>query len=588
MLQSSGNSDHHGAGFFEITEQGLDHEHRSGQFAQLRSKPANNSASVKNADLRPQTPLKKLSLHGALSMNFTRRGFIQRMAQIGGYSAAFSTMRALGLIAAPGLSPLPQLASDFGKGKEVIILGGGIAGLVAAYELRRAGFECTILEARNRPGGRNWTVRGGSKVEFTDGTVQSCAWQNGGYFNAGPARIPSIHTHLLGYCRELGVPLEVEVNTSRSALMQSEVLNGGKAVEQRQVIHDTRGYLAELLAKAINKHTLDDELSKEDTARLLDFVRGFGDLNDNNRYTGSTRAGFTTPRGAGPAQAIVHKQLELTELLAANFSKGEFYEEQIDWQATMFQPIGGMDRIPYSFAESLGDLIRYDCPVSEITTGNSSVTVAYSKSGMPHTLTADFCICTMPIVVLAQTKNNFSRETQKAFSGMPMTAQYKFAWESPRFWEQENNIYGGISFLDNTVDLVWYPSAGMFSPTGVILAGFNIEREDLTDKLTSFGALASTQAKLDASRAAVEKLHPGRSHLLSKPIYVSWSRIPYSLGAFANNRHTVCDPAYVQLDKPQGRTYFAGDYLSHLVGWQEGAVLSAHHAIERVARQMRS
>ena len=62
----------------------------------------------------------------------------------------------------------------------------------------------------------------------------------------------------------------------------------------------------------------------------------------------------------------------------------------------------------------------------------------------------------------------------------------------------------------------------------------------------------------------------------------------YSLGAFANNRHTVCDPAYVQLDKPQGRTYFAGDYLSHLVGWQEGAVLSAHHAIERVARLPRS
>ena len=193
-------------------------------------------------------------------MNFTRRGFIQRMAQIGGYSAAFSTMRALGLIAGPGLSPLPQLATDFGKGKKVIILGGGIAGLVAAYELRKAGFECTILEARNRPGGRNWTIRDGSKVEFTDGTVQSCDWQNGGYFNAGPARIPSIHTHLLGYCRELGVPLEVEVNTSRSALMQADVLNGGKAVEQRQVIHDTRGYLAELLAKAINKHTLDDEL----------------------------------------------------------------------------------------------------------------------------------------------------------------------------------------------------------------------------------------------------------------------------------------------------------------------------------------
>ncbi len=520
-------------------------------------------------------------------MSFTRRAFIQRMAQIGGYSAAFSTMRALGLIASPGMSTLPQLAADFGKGKKIVILGAGIAGLVAAYELRKAGFECTILEARNRPGGRNWTIRDGSDVEFTDGTVQRCDWKNGGYLNPGPARIPSIHTLMLGYCQELGVPLEVEVNTSRSTLMQADVLNGGKAVEQRQVIHDTRGYLAELLSKAVNKHTLDDELCKEDSARLLDFLHGFGDLNANGKYVGTTRAGFTTPRGAGPAQSALHDPLKLTELLAADFSKGEFYEEQIDWQATMFQPIGGMDRIPYAFAKSLGTLIHYDCPVTEITTGDSSVTVAYSKSGTPQTLTADFCICTVPIAVLAKTKNNFSPETQKAFTGMPMTAQYKIAWESPRFWEKENNIYGGISFLDNTVDLVWYPTDKMFSPTGVLIAGFNLESEDLTNNLTPFGTLPSTQAKLDASRAAVEKLHPGRSHLLTKPVYVSWSKIPYSLGAYANNRHTVCDEAYAQLNKPEGRTYFAGDYLSHLVAWQEGAVLSSHYTIERIAREMR-
>ncbi len=530
-------------------------------------------------------------------MSLTRRAFIQRMARIGGYSAAFATMQALGLIAAPGISPLPQLAADFGKGKKVVILGGGIAGLVAAYELRKAGFDCTILEARSRPGGRSWSVRDGTKVEFTDGTVQSCDWQNGGYLNAGPARIPSIHTHLLNYCTELGVPLEVEVNASRSALMQAAVLNNGKPVEQRQVIHDTRGYMAELLAKAINKRALDDELSKDDEARLLAFIRGFGDLSDNDRYTGSMRAGFTTPRGAGPAQFVLHKPLKFSELLAADFSKGEFYEEQIDWQATMFQPIGGMDRIPYGFAKSLGSLIQYDCPVAEITTGDGNVTIAYTKSGTPQTLTADFCICTMPISVLAKTKNNFSPETQRAFTGMPMTALYKIAWESPRFWEKENNIYGGISFLDNVVDLVWYPTDKMFSPTGVLVAGFGSEREDVggmgmggtsSGKPTAFGALASTQAKLDASCAAVEKLHPGRSHLLTKPIYVNWTKIPYSLGCFANNHLSSSDAAYVQLEKPQGRTYFAGDYLSHLVGWQEGAVLSAHHAIERIAKQIRS
>src|SRR5437868_9775075 len=110
----------------------------------------------------------------AIRMSLTRRVFLHRIAQLGGYSAAFAGMQALGLLPAVGQSTLPQLPSGFGKGKKVVILGGGIAGMVSAYELRKAGFDCTILEARNRPGGRSWTIREGTKVEFTDGTTQTC------------------------------------------------------------------------------------------------------------------------------------------------------------------------------------------------------------------------------------------------------------------------------------------------------------------------------------------------------------------------------------------------------------------------------
>jgi monoamine oxidase len=528
-------------------------------------------------------------------MSVTRRVFLQRIAQAGGYAAAFASMQALGLMPEVGASPLPQMAADFGRGKKVVILGGGIAGLVSAYELRKAGFECVILEARERPGGRSWSVRKGSKVEFTDGTVQECTWDEG-YLNPGPARIPSIHTHLLNYCHELGVPLEVEVNTSRSALMQSPLLNGGKAVEQRQVVHDTRGYLAELIAKSIHQNTLDQELSAVDLTRLNDFVKGFGDLDANGRYTGSTRAGFTVLPGAGLTKEVIHKPLPFKDLLAADFSTGELYEEQIDWQATMFQPVGGMDRIPYGFARVIPEgVIEYKAVVEEIATGDGGVTIAYSKGGVRQTVKGDFCICTMPVSVLAKTKNNFSEATKKAFLGMPMTALYKIAWESPRFWEKENNIYGGISFLRSSpVDVVWYPTDRMFSAKGVLVAGFSLERRESPVPVaagadatvaTPFGALPSTEAKLAASRAAVELLHPGRGALLEKPIYVSWAKIPYSLGCFANNNShaATAQVAYEQLDKNEGRTYFAGDYLSHLVGWQEGALLSAHHAIERIA-----
>src|SRR3954447_18978160 len=206
-------------------------------------------------------------------MPLTRRGFISHVAKTAGYGAAFSTMQALGLIAAAESSPLDELPRDLGRGTKVAILGAGIAGMVAAYELRKAGFDCALLEARERPGGRNWTIRNGSEIEFTDGSVQHCDWKKGLYLNAGPARIPSIHRNMLRYCEELGVPLEVEINASRSALMQSDNLNGGSPVEQRQVVYDTRGHLAELFSKAIHQGNLDSLLTKEDGERLLAFLK---------------------------------------------------------------------------------------------------------------------------------------------------------------------------------------------------------------------------------------------------------------------------------------------------------------------------
>ena len=504
----------------------------------------------------------------------------------------FTAMQALGLMAAKAeASPLPDLPKTFGAGKKVVVLGGGIAGLVSAYELRKSGFTCTVLEARERPGGRNWSVRNGSKVEFTDGTVQTCDWEEGHYLNVGPARLPSIHKIILGYCQELGVPLEVEVNTSRSALLQANTLNGGKAVEQRQVVNDTRGYVSELLAKSLDQHGLDKALSKEDTERMLDFLRQYGDLASDYSYKGSERSGFITPPGAGSDEEKLRPPLSLHELLVSDFSTGELYEEQIDWQATMFQPIGGMDRIPYAFAKSLGDIVQYRCVIKQVGHTSNGVRVEYTDSATQTTkaIEADYCICTLPLTILQTLDINCSAVKKQAFAGMKLASLYKIGWEAPRFWEKHYNIYGGISFPKQTVDMVWYPSAELFSKSGILLSGFNFEFNDRGDgSPTAFGALPTVQAKLDASRAAVEVLHPGHGKSLTKPIYVSWQKIPYSLGCLAINMVPSAEPHYEELNKHEERLFFAGDYLSHIVGWQEGAALSAHRAIDGIAAHMRN
>src|ERR1700693_3342264 len=102
-------------------------------------------------------------------------------------------MQALGLASLAFAEPAPVLPAQIGAGTHVVILGAGIAGLVMAYRLERAGFAVTLLEARSRIGGRNWTIRHGDKVAMIGEVDQTAGFSQGMYFNAGPARIPSHH-----------------------------------------------------------------------------------------------------------------------------------------------------------------------------------------------------------------------------------------------------------------------------------------------------------------------------------------------------------------------------------------------------------
>jgi len=485
-----------------------------------------------------------------------------------------------------------------------VILGGGIAGLVAAYELGKAGWSCTILEARQRPGGRNWSIRNGTEVDFTDGTRQTCAFEEGHYFNAGPARLPSTHHTMLGYCHELGVALEVEVNSSRSALMQSDKLNAGVAVPERRVVNDTRGHVSELLAKCVRKGALDEEFNTDDRERLIEFLRQYGDLNPDLLFRGTDRSGYKVPPGAAQQSPVINDPLAMHELLDANLWQGMLVEEVIEWQPTMFQPVGGMDRIPFAFASRLDSVIRYCAVVSRIRQSDSGVTVTYSDgSGADQTLNADYCICAMPLTGARTLDADFSAPIRAILDSVKYDSAYKIAWEAPRFWEKEANIFGGISYLQQTVDLVWYPSARFFSPTGVVIGGYSIEQPPALGALPNllakselayrtqlangyaFASLPSMQAKLDASRRSIDLLHPGHGKDLANPVYVSWGHIPHNLGSWISLAWND-EKALATLQSPDRRVYFAGDHTSRLVGWQEGAALSAYRVINQLGERM--
>ena len=224
---------------------------------------------------------------------------IHLVGKAGGVAAAYRTMAAMGLLAVPAAYAGPP-ALPPGRGRRIVILGAGIAGMVLGLELEKAGYAPLILEARTRPGGRNWSLRAGDMVQETD-SVQHVAWDAAPhlYFNPGPARIPYHHDGILSYCRQLGVPLEIICNENRAALMQDDAAFDGVPQLNGRVVNDARGYVAELAAKAVDQAALADPVSSEDKERLRGFLRAFGALDRDLAYRGSSRSGWVTPPGGG-------------------------------------------------------------------------------------------------------------------------------------------------------------------------------------------------------------------------------------------------------------------------------------------------
>lgn len=513
-------------------------------------------------------------------MFVTRRGLLERLAVVGGSGLVYGAMNALGMTgdAAFAKAPLPN-----GAGKKIIVVGAGIAGLVATYELERAGYEVMVIEARDRVGGRNWTLRNGSQIEMVGEETQTARFSDGGYMNAGPARLPSIHTGILGYCRELGIPLEAEINSSRSAYI---VGSNGERVRMRQAINDTRGWLAELLSKAVNKGSLDQELTGVDREKMLVFLRSYGDLDEKYLFAGSSRSGYTTMPGAADQIGKMASPMPLRDLIGNAQLPMTLFEDNIFMQATMFEPVGGMDQIPLAFERALKKPVLKNMEIVRFNQTDKRVSVVARdrKTNSARSFDADYAIITIPLSVLSKIPSDFSRGHKKAMAGAAYDSSNKVGFDAPRFWEQDQ-IYGGISFVGGETALIWYPTAGLYTPRGTLIATYNSGA-----RAVGF-AQHPIAEQIALAREAVERTHPGHGQDLVNPIVVNWSKIAYSMGPWPRWHEGPRElpnqqPDFVLLNQPDGRYYLSGAHLSQTPGWQEGAVQSAHRTLGLLAARV--
>jgi len=522
---------------------------------------------------------------------YTRRKFLNDLGRAGGAGAVYGAMGALGLFAAPlgaqptNFVPPGQLRRGRGgSGKHVIVLGAGIAGLTAAYELGKVGYRVTLLEGRNRSGGRNWTVRGGDTETETDGVTQMCQFDRGQYMNAGPARLPQHHV-TIDYCRELGVPLEVFTNQNADAYYYNEgsqfgALSGVK-VRHRTAKADLYGYTAQLLAKAADQGALDIPLSDADKDLLIAFMRSFGNLTTDLKYEGSPRRGYKVSPSAGSQRGEVDlPPYALSDLLQSQFGLRFAFEFGWDQAMLMFQPVGGMDAIPQALENAIRPTAKsiYGAKVSGIYNTNGGVRVEYQdNSRVPKQIEGDYCICTIPPQILKNIPSNFSPEVVTAL-GVPnpvSTGKIGLQYRR-RFWEEDEKIMGGITNTNLNVSTIWYPSYGYLGRKGVVVGYYN------------FGGNANFYSNLDPRSREQEalmqgaKIHgPSYINELENSFSVSWLKTQFSEGGWVGWPTSGGErvPAYDLLNQPEGNVHFAGDHLSYYIAWQAGAFDSARKVV---------
>lgn len=515
--------------------------------------------------------------------HLSRRRFLEMVGAAGGTTAVYHTGMAMGLL--HDMGPVAQLDlqnADAG-GESVVVLGAGLAGLSVAYELEQAGYDVTVLEAASRIGGRNMTLRHGDVIDEM-GHKRVCNFDDDPdlYFNPGPARIAGHHSRVLRYCKKLGIPLQVKANFSRPGYVHDTGDWGGKPMRVSRFVTDTRGFISELLHKAVDQNRFDEPLSEEDQDRLRDLAKAYGDLDSGGRYRGSSRGGFLSGgHGNHPQNYPV---LPFGELLDSDYwANGMLSSENPDWAEPLMEVTGGMDNISRALARNIRKPILMNAPVQSIQNTSSGIDVVYNHQGERRKISADWCFNSIPVHLMVGIPNNFATDYKAGLAALKPDNFFKIGLQmKERFWEREG-IYGGITTTNQRINEVWYPSHDIHKQKGVVLGAYAFGSDE-----ASFFERMTPEERIEFAGKCGDKVHEGYSSFIEAGVTVPWGRMNHMMGCGVLWTDELRQKYYERLQKPEGRHYMIGDQISYHPTWQESAFGSAENALIDFDKRVRA
>ncbi len=438
------------------------------------------------------------------------------------------------------------------KAKTVTIIGAGLAGLSAAYDLQHAGWRVTVLEARERVGGRVYSVR-----SFSNGLVAE----------AGGEFIEDSHARMLALAKQFDLKLgrvgswqaqdgDWASFEGKSGPMSDSNIWGTDLNSEIRKIWAALSELGKLVPDPNQPQAAREaeRLDRQSTAEWLDTLDAHPLAKKD--FIQHIRAEYTT-------EPERHSLLDLARNAAMYYST---LERQTNWRV-----IGGNDLIPRALANTLPD-VRLNSVVVSINALDDGVIVAHKTGNSYRTIFSAFAILAVPLTTARLIKFNpplpaaHQRMVDEVSYGAVTKVMIQYR---KRFWNDKG--WNGRLATDAPIVYTWHATSHIDSEDGIITVYTGGEP---AAKL----AALSDEERIRLAVAEVEKVFPGSSDLIEHTTTIAWPNEPFTRGSYMALAPGEVTAHWRTLFEPAGRLFFAGEHATAYQGYMEGAVESGQRA----------
>jgi monoamine oxidase len=448
-----------------------------------------------------------------------------------------------------------------GTPQNVVILGGGLAGLAAGYELKKAGHHITILEARKFPGGRVQTLR-----DFA----------NGQYAEAGPLTFPQEHGFTFGYATEFALPLRpifgfgldaigyVRGNRFRIGSNGSaDVPFSLKGSERAAGIYGLIPMYLSQYTKAVGNprkgNWPSDDLRAIDAMSLRALLESQGASDGAIDIIDATQLGIL---GFG-LDSVSAMDGVVTEALSPS-------------GVVTYEIVGGNDLLASALKKKVKKFFHKQSIVTRIEQNDTGVTVTYETSDGPQTITADRVICTLPFPILKNIDITpaLPEDKQQAINELKLTPVTRtYQQFDRRVWEQDS--LSGYGITDLPIQSTYSPTMTQTGKSGILVSYTGGQRA------LDMGAMSESDRQ-DLVLRRMGDLFNNLNKQFASGTSVIWHEDRFAGGGFAYFEPGQMATLLPIAQRSEGRIHFAGEHTSAWHGWMNGALESGNRAAAEV------